>query len=172
MFAGSSAQYLPTGHLAYALDNNLFAIAFDPDRLEKIGDSVPMDGGVYQMPWVSLTQAAISDTGTLVYVPGTTLESPLSKCDLIGVDRQGKIEKISAPPEAYSQFKISPDGTKVAVTAYSGEVVQLFRSKLSTHSGDVVQHSGISEKVDNFTMESVVNFDRNVWSTSNGMDGR
>jgi hypothetical protein len=37
---------------------------------------------------------------------------------------------------------------------------------------DVVQHSGISEKVDNFRMESVDNFDRNRWTTWNGMGGQ
>jgi serine/threonine protein kinase len=121
LFAGDFVQYLPTEHLVYALDNNLFAIAFDPDRLETIGGSIPMDEGVYQMPWVSLTQAAISDTGTLVYVPGNTPESPLSKSNLIGVDRQGKVEKISAPPDLYSQYKISPDGTKVALTKITEE---------------------------------------------------
>jgi len=39
---------------------------------------------------------------------------------------------------------------------------------LSTIPGDVVQHSGIPEKVDNFRMESVANFDWNGWTTSNG----
>jgi hypothetical protein len=33
-------------------------------------------------------------------------------------------------------------------------------------------NSGIAEKVDNFRMESVDNFDRNRWTTSNGMDGQ
>jgi hypothetical protein len=37
---------------------------------------------------------------------------------------------------------------------------------------DVVHHSGITEKVDNFTAESVANFDRNGWTTSNGTGGQ
>lgn len=37
---------------------------------------------------------------------------------------------------------------------------------------DVVQRSGIIEKVDNFTADSVDNFDRNGWTTSNGLGGQ
>lgn len=36
----------------------------------------------------------------------------------------------------------------------------------------VVQHSGITEKVDNFTAESLDNFDRNRWTTWNGLGGQ
>jgi hypothetical protein len=37
---------------------------------------------------------------------------------------------------------------------------------------DVVQHSGITEKVDTFRTESLDNFDRNRWTTSNGEGGQ
>ena len=36
LFAGGAARYLPTGHIVYMLptNNNLFAVAFDADKLE------------------------------------------------------------------------------------------------------------------------------------------
>jgi hypothetical protein len=37
---------------------------------------------------------------------------------------------------------------------------------------DVVHHSAQSEKVDNFRLESLDNFDRNRWTTWNGMGGQ
>ena len=39
LFSGFDARYLPTGHIIYRLPNNsnLFAIPFDPDRLEVRG---------------------------------------------------------------------------------------------------------------------------------------
>jgi hypothetical protein len=43
---------------------------------------------------------------------------------------------------------------------------------LSIHSGDVVHHSGDPKKVDNFPLESLDNFDRNWWTTSNGTGGQ
>jgi hypothetical protein len=33
LFAGDTAQYLPTGHIIFASGDNLFAILFDPNRL-------------------------------------------------------------------------------------------------------------------------------------------
>ena len=75
LFPGFSAQYLPTGHLVYTLDNNLFAIAFDPERLKKTGSPVPINEGVFGSEWGSGSLSAISDSGTLVYVPDTPLAS-------------------------------------------------------------------------------------------------
>jgi Tol biopolymer transport system component len=121
LFLGTAAQYLPTGHLVYALDNNLFAIAFDPDRLETIGGAVTMDEGIFQTG-TFLTQSAISNSGTLIYVPGTAQpETSLPKYTLVWVDRQGKVEEIDADSDTYSQPKISPDGKKVAVIVSTEE---------------------------------------------------
>ena len=32
LFEGDTARYLPTGHIVYALGNNLFAVPFDLER--------------------------------------------------------------------------------------------------------------------------------------------
>ena len=32
LFAGDNARYLPTGHLVYTVENNLFAVPFDLDK--------------------------------------------------------------------------------------------------------------------------------------------
>ena len=37
---GSAARYMPTGHLVYAVDDSLFGVAFDADRLEVRGAAV------------------------------------------------------------------------------------------------------------------------------------
>ena len=66
-FLGSGAWYLSTGYLVYTMGNNLFAVPFDLDRLE-IGDPVSMDRPVYRTG-VYPPQYAVSDSGTLVYVP-------------------------------------------------------------------------------------------------------
>ena len=72
--------------------------------------------GVFRMG--GAPQYAVSDSGTLVYMPGTTpgLALPASQRTLVWVDRNGKEEPISAPPNAYSFPGISPDGTRVALT--------------------------------------------------------
>ena len=67
LFIGNSARHLPTGHLVYSMENTLWAVPFDPDQLKAAGGSVPIVEGVFRQ-WVS--QYAVSDSGTLVYIPG------------------------------------------------------------------------------------------------------
>ena len=64
LFAGFDARYLPTGHIIYRLPNNsnLFAIPFDPDRLEVKGGAGSHSRGRDE-PY------AISNSGTLAYIP-------------------------------------------------------------------------------------------------------
>jgi serine/threonine-protein kinase len=54
----------------------------------------------------------LSNTGTLVYVPGGVGGGLLRS--LAWVTRQGREEAIKAPPRAYTLPRISPDGTRVA----------------------------------------------------------
>jgi eukaryotic-like serine/threonine-protein kinase len=112
LFAGSGARYLPTGHIVYAVGNNLFAVPFDPDKCEVMGDSVPIVEGVFQL---SSPQYAVSDSGALVYIPGTSSSADAART-LVWVDRNGKEEPLSAPINNYSAPRISPDGTRVALT--------------------------------------------------------
>src|SRR6185295_5676293 len=43
---GADARYVPTGHLVYALGGTLFALPFDPRRLETTGTAVSILEGV------------------------------------------------------------------------------------------------------------------------------
>jgi dipeptidyl aminopeptidase/acylaminoacyl peptidase len=113
LFAGDRGRYLPTGHIVYASDNNLTAVPFDPDRLELKGGSVPVIEGVLHNITSSLY--AVSESGTLIYAPGAA--SPgISGRTLVWVDRNGKEEEIPAPRNDYLWPKLSPDGTRVALT--------------------------------------------------------
>jgi Tol biopolymer transport system component len=120
LFVGYQARYLPTGHIAYTVGNNildigghnLFAIPFDLERLEVTGGSVPLVENIRGPYGIHF---AISDAGTLVYMPGST-GALLTGRTLVWVDKDGKEESISAPPKIYAYPKISPDGTRVALT--------------------------------------------------------
>jgi Tol biopolymer transport system component len=119
LFQGDSARYLPTGHIIYAVGNNLFAVPFNLDRLEAAGGQVPVVEGVFK---IAPPLYAVSDSGTLVYVPGTTGASASGGRTLVWVDRNGKEEPLGAPPNNYRYPKISPDGTRVAVTINGANV--------------------------------------------------
>jgi eukaryotic-like serine/threonine-protein kinase len=62
-----------------------------------------------------VSQLDVSDSGTLVYLPGTTGSAPSGGVTLVWVDRDGKEEPLGVSPNEYLFPKISPDGTKVAV---------------------------------------------------------
>jgi serine/threonine protein kinase len=113
LFLGHAARYLPTGHIVYEVENNLFAIPFNLDRLETAGGAVPLVEGVLRL---NAPQYAVSDSGTLVYVPGTTVSRTL-----VWVDRNGKEEPLSIPSNIYTEPRISPDGTKVALVIGTGQ---------------------------------------------------
>jgi serine/threonine protein kinase len=115
LFQGDTARYLPTGHLVYAVENDLFAIPFDLNKLEVVGGPIPMVEGVLRAS--GAPQYAVSDSGTLVYIPGTAAATDIKAGRaLVWVDKNGKEDPLAAALNAYAYPKISPDGTKVAVT--------------------------------------------------------
>jgi serine/threonine protein kinase/Tol biopolymer transport system component len=118
LFAGDTAQYLPTGHIVYGLGNNLVAVPFDLQRLELAGGSVPMIEGVFRAS--GALQYAVSDSGTLAYVPGSST-GPANQRTLVWVDQKGKEEPVTAAPSDYRGPRISPDGKKVALSVYNGD---------------------------------------------------
>jgi Tol biopolymer transport system component/tRNA A-37 threonylcarbamoyl transferase component Bud32 len=117
LFKGDDAWYLPTGHIVYALENNLFAVPFNLNTLQKAGRQVPMVQGVLRFSPVWQAQYVVSISGTLVYIP-ETVSTASPKRTLVWVDRNGKEEPLAgAPSDNYGAFRISPDGTRVALTA-------------------------------------------------------
>jgi serine/threonine protein kinase/Tol biopolymer transport system component len=116
LFAGSYAQYLPTGHIAFQLANNsnLFVVPFDIDKLEVTGGAVPIVQGILG--------GAVANSGTLIYLPGSAIADSNNQRILVWVDRKGKEEQLLAQPKFYKYPNISPDGTKIAITDYGGAI--------------------------------------------------
>ena len=110
---GSYPRYSPTGHVVYGVEGNLWAVAFDLNQLETVGDPVPVQEGV-------LTKAAgtanfsVADNGSLVYLPGGAPAAEAGRT-LVWVDREGREEAIPAPRAPYESPRLSPDGRYVAV---------------------------------------------------------
>ena len=69
---GSAPRYVPTGHLVYAVGNDLFAVPFDAKRLIAGGPAVPVVQGVQRSAvaasYGDTANYGVSDTGTLVYL--------------------------------------------------------------------------------------------------------
>ena len=118
--AGAVGRYLPTGHIFYVLGSssaaNFFAVPFDLEKMEVTGDPVSVLEGVRSI--------ALSESGTLVYVPAPAVlpgatSTALPDRTLVWVDRQGKEEPLAAETGRYAWLRISPDGTRVALSVDS-----------------------------------------------------
>ena len=111
---GTQPEYLPTGHLVYAVGDTLSAVRFNLAQLDVIGDPVTLVDGVTSLALGPTAAAdyAISERGTLVYIPAEDTDPPKS---LIWVDRAGRETPISAPPSMYQAPRLSPDGMHIAV---------------------------------------------------------
>ena len=121
LFAGVHPTYISTGHIVYGLEGVLFAVPFDLNALEVTGGPVPLVEGV-QAP----SQYTVSDSGTLVYVPGAAGTG--TDRTLALVDRRGTIELLNVPPKQYLSPRLSPDGQRLAVESVEddGSVIWVY----------------------------------------------
>ena len=113
---GGAARYLPTGHLLYPRAGGLTAVGFDLDRLETVGQPFPILEDVYAGPGpkgVGQGAFSVSDTGVLAYVPGGVAAA---ETRLVWVDREGRSTPLAADPGSYEWPRLSPNGSRVAVT--------------------------------------------------------
>jgi Tol biopolymer transport system component len=120
---GTSARYLPTsngtGHLVYTNKGTLFAIPFDPDRLETRGTAVPILDDVAYQALTGAAQFVFAGNGTLVYrKSGGAASSSMST--LQWLDATGKKEPLRAKAGDYSFPHLSPDGKRVAMVVSEG----------------------------------------------------
>jgi serine/threonine-protein kinase len=114
---GHDGRYVATGHLTYVFENVLFASAFDARTLELDDQRVSLIQGVQTAtpPLGGSGFYAISNDGTLVFVPGVAGPAVSLQKNLVWVDRAGNTETLPVRPDDYSMVRISPDGTKIAL---------------------------------------------------------
>ena len=109
---GLHPRYSPTGHIIYGVEGTLRAVTFDLDTLEVTSDPVPVVEGV-QVNNVAAVSFDLSETGSLVYVSGAVAGGAVRS--FVWVDRDGREEPLPLPPRMYSNPRLSPDGTRLAV---------------------------------------------------------
>jgi serine/threonine-protein kinase len=110
----NDAQYLPSGHLLYGAAGTLRAVRFDLSRLTVVGSSISVVPQVLATP-PGAVEVGLARDGTLVYV---TAGAGSGLRTLVWVDRKGRETPLTAPPRPYLCPRISPDGTRVAMTAF------------------------------------------------------
>jgi serine/threonine-protein kinase len=118
LMPGSSAVYAANGDLIYLAGARLNAIAFNAATGALTGKPFVIAGiDVATSPDNGAADFAISDTGTLIFVPSRS--SPMIgqavKGTLEWIDRRGQREPLNVEPQYYGYAMVSPDGTRVAV---------------------------------------------------------
>jgi len=113
--ADANAMYVPgsgsKGWLLFAQQSTLFAQKFDAGKLEIEGEAVPIADQVASVPGLGFAGFSVSQNGELVYSRGVGLNGKL-----VFLDREGKPSPVAAPPGQYLHPRLSPDGTKLALS--------------------------------------------------------
>ena len=107
---GNNAHYTLTGHIVFARSDSLWAVPFDVERLDVLGQPVPVLEGV-RIGASQAPQFALSASGTLTYVPNT---GPLAST-LAWIDRNGRETALNLPSRDYLFARLSPDGERVVL---------------------------------------------------------
>ncbi|PYS43389.1 MAG: hypothetical protein DMG14_01055, partial [Acidobacteria bacterium] len=108
------ARYVD-GYLVFARQTKLFAVSFDPKKLSVSGDPIPVLDGVVSATYgrnvdatTGAAQFTVSETGTLVYAPGS-IDPPILS-PVVWVDRKGTAAPIAARPMSRLSVRVSNDG--------------------------------------------------------------
>ncbi|MCG6927896.1 MAG: hypothetical protein LJF30_21630, partial [Acidobacteria bacterium] len=113
---GTQGRYVATGHIVFYHQGTLFALPFDPETLEATGSQFPVLEGVSGRPAHGGADFAVSDEGLLGYVSGGQGANPFR---IVWVDRDGRTEPLWEEPGLYGTPRLSPDGTRLALTVLS-----------------------------------------------------
>ena len=107
---GIRPRFVASGHIVYFRAGSIWAVPFDPARLQLTGAPSPVVQGVHA-DWAVWPYFTVSTSGTLAYVPG----APLDAKRLVWVDRAGAITPANTPAKTYDNPVLSPSGQRIAV---------------------------------------------------------
>jgi serine/threonine-protein kinase len=110
---GFFGRYVPTGHLLYVKGKRLYALPFDAAKAVTTGAAVAVLDDVLGSQISGSAQLAVSANGTLAYCSESS-GNPAK--ELVWIDRQGTVARVSPERRQYSSVSLSPDGREAALT--------------------------------------------------------
>jgi serine/threonine-protein kinase len=96
----------------------MFAVPFDLQRLEVTGQPAPVLEDVVFGPANGGAQFSVSNTGNLVYVPGSSVRQNVA---IYWMDREGKFTPLRETPGDYYNPALSPNGKRLALEIHDGK---------------------------------------------------
>ena len=138
---GTFGRYLAAsegkGYLTYVSRGTLFAVPFDPEKLETSGSPKPVLQPVSYSSMFGSAKLSFSRTGTLLY---RSREIDASRVVIQWMDADGKSKSLLDKPGLFVNPRISPDGERLAVAnddAKSGIwIYDIRRDTLSPLTGE------------------------------------
>ena len=108
---GWAPMYVQSGHLVYQRMNQLWAVPFEPDRLQVTGTPVPVLDSVFSAPFTTLR--SVSASGTLVYAPGPV--PVVSTSIYLAGGSSGQLEKVPSTTGLWTSTgpRLSPAGDRI-----------------------------------------------------------
>jgi serine/threonine-protein kinase len=112
LLPGGHPRFVAPGYVVFVRGDSLWAVRFDPDRLEVIGTPVTVLDAV-QTRATGAASFAIAANGTLAYVERGAADA---ERQLVWLGRSGTEEPFGTDPGYYDSFALSRDGSSLAVT--------------------------------------------------------
>jgi serine/threonine-protein kinase len=109
---GEMARYVAPGYLIVARNGTLMAAPFSLKEFKTTEALQPVLDDVAGDPGSGISYFDVSRTGSLVYIAG----AQNTERELVWVSMDGTTEPLPLPSDAYSIPRLSPDGSKLAVT--------------------------------------------------------
>ena len=122
------ARFVPPGHLVFAREGTLFAVPFDPGRLEVTGPEVNLLENVLGDEIDGVSAYRLSNSGTLAFRPAPSNAGRT----LVWVDRKGIETPVNITARAISTPSVSPDGRRLAFAVAEGGRRDIWTYELAT----------------------------------------
>lgn len=114
LLEGSSfARYTANGNLVHVRDSNLLAVPVDLDRIALTGETTLVRRETLAWAHGPVQSFGVSENGLLAYV---VADAPPDRQELVWLDREGNQQALGLPPNRYAHPRLSPDGSRVALT--------------------------------------------------------
>jgi serine/threonine-protein kinase len=126
---GTFGRYVAPDHLTFVNQGTLYAVRFDPRRLEARGPHVPIIDSVSYSPTFGYAQISVGETGVAIY----RRASSSGQLIVARVDSAGKQTPLLDSPGQWGWPALSPDGQRLVLSAVESGVAGL---SMFTNLGD------------------------------------
>ena len=109
---GTSPHLSPERLLLYTRAGVLYRVPFDGTATRGGAEPVAGIGRIVQSS-DGAAHYSVSSSGTLVYLPSAGSDAERT---LVWVDREGNVQPLAAPPNAFADPRLSPDDRRLAIT--------------------------------------------------------